>query len=345
MTVAAATVAAPGADAVTSHAGRSIGWLGIAVRVGLFALVLTWSELVGDEGAAIMIHAAAAICIVVGLHALIHWSGQISLGHMMLVGVGGFATANVAVEQQWPLPAAVLAGAVAATGFSMVIGLPARRIRGFSLAITTLAAATAADAWLFRQEWLVGGPLGMLMTDTEMLGRDTVEPTEFALPALVIAGALSVLTAWLGRSGTGRASRLVAADDEVAASYGVSPGGHRFAAVLYSGFCAGLGGAILTLELGRASAEMFPADESIVYVAAVLLGGPGRVWGSVAAAVFLVGFPEVLDFGRYANLVSAVALVLAVRFAPGGLNEGREHIAHRLSGRRAARADAAGDAR
>ena len=174
----------------------------------------------------------------------------------------------------------------------------------------------------------------MLVTDTDLLGRDTVEPTQFALPALVLAAALAGVTAWLGGTGPGRAMRLVAADEEVAASYGVGPGVHRFAAVLYSGFCAGVGGALLTLELGRASAEMFPSDESIVYVAAVLLGGPGRVWGSVVAATFLVVFPELFDFGRYANLVSAAALILAVRFAPGGINEGREHLAHALARRR-----------
>lgn len=330
MTTAAATPISP-ATLVPSAATR---WPGLAIRLGLFGLVLVWSELVGDDGASIMVHVAATVCVVVGLHALIHWSGQISLGHMMLVGVGGFFTANVATEQQWPLPLAIVTGALAATLFSLVIGLPALRIRGFSLAITTLAAATAADAWLFRQEWLVGGPLGMLVTDTDLLGRDTVEPTQFALPALVLAGALAGVTAWLGGTGPGRAMRLVAADEEVAASYGVGPGVHRFAAVLYSGFCAGVGGALLTLELGRASAEMFPSEESIVYVAAVLLGGPGRVWGSVVAATFLVVFPELFDFGRYANLVSAAALILAVRFAPGGINEGREHLAHALARRR-----------
>lgn len=338
MTVATAEPAAPPAVSVGPGAAAArLSWLGVVVRLGLFAVVLAWTETLGDEGAAIMVKAAAAVCIAVGLHALIHWSGQISLGHMMLVGVGGFITANVAIEQAWPLPLAVLAGALAATVFSMVIGLPALRIRGFSLAITTLAAASAADAWLFRQEWLVGGPLGLVMLDTDLLGRDTVEPTEFALPALLMAGALAVITAWLGRSGVGRATRLVASDDEVAASYGIGPGAHRFAAVLFSGFCAGLGGAILTLELGRASAEMFPADKSIVYVAAVLLGGPGRVWGSVAAAVLLVGFPEILDLGRYANLVSALALVFAVRFAPGGINEARHQLAGRLASRRRAR--------
>lgn len=329
MTTAAASL--PAQVPTATAPARALRWLGLAVRLALFALVLVWSEVVGDEGATIMVHVAASVCIVVGLHALIHWSGQISLGHMMLVGVGGFFTANVATEQQWPLPVALFAGALAATLFSMVIGLPALRIRGFSLAITTLAAATAADAWLFRQEWLVGGPLGMLVLDTDFVGRDTVEPTEFALPALLLAGVLAVVTAWLGSTGPGRAARLVAADEEVAASYGVGPGVHRFVVVLFSGFCAGVGGGILTLELGRASAEMFPADKSIVYVAAVLLGGPGRVWGSVAGAVFLVVFPELFDFGRYANLVSAVALVMAVRFAPGGLNEGRDHLGHAVA--------------
>ena len=296
------------------------------------AALIAGEILLSEFWSSVVIQTAATVCTVAGLHLLLHWSGQVSLGHMFFVGVGGFFTANFALEQGWSPPLAMVAGSVMAMLFSITIGLPALRIKGFSLAITTLAAAVAADKWLFKQDWLVGGSLGILIPERNFFGRSPVEPTEFMLPSVLVAAGAVLLTAWIGRSGLGHAVRLVAADEEVAKSYGIAVGFHRLSAFMYSGLLAGLGGSILVLELGRSSAEMFPAQKSIIFVSAVLLGGPGRVWGSVIAASMLVLVPQMLDWGHYNDLIGAVALVLAVRFAPAGINGAIEHLQARRRG-------------
>jgi len=304
----------------------------------LSAVLLVWAgNVLGEDHAAIGVDAAAVICTVCGLHLLIQWSGQVSLGHMAIVGIGGFATANFAVEQELPLPLALLLGGFSATLATVAIGLPALRIRGFALAITTLAAATAVSAYLFRQDWLAGGSLGILIPETNFFGWDSQEPTDFIVPALIVALIVMFITTKIGQSGVGNALRMVANDDEVAASYGINVGTHRLAAFLFSGFVAGIGGGLMVLDLGRASPEMFPPTESIVFVAAVLMGGAGSIRGSVIAAVALVAVPALLDIGHYEELVGSLALLLAVRFAPGGINGQHEHTMERIASLKAKR--------
>jgi len=307
-------------------------WRPLIKPLILSAMLLWWAaNMFGEDHAATAVDAAAVICTVCGLHLLIQWSGQVSLGHMAIVGIGGFATANLAVEQELPLPLALLLGGFCAMLATVAIGLPALRIRGFALAITTLAAATAVSAYLFRQDWLAGGSLGILVSNSNFFGFDSQEPTSFVVPALVVALIVMFITMKIGHSGVGNALRMVANDDEVAGSYGINVGTHKLAAFLFSGFVAGIGGGLMVLDLGRATPEMFPASESIVFVAAVLMGGAGSIRGPVIAAIALVAVPEFLDIGHYEELVGALGLLLAVRFVPEGINGQHEHMVERVA--------------
>ena len=333
MTTSEATIALREASAEASHARQAVLSRGVVARVTIAAIFTAYaSARFGDETLTYVLAACSTVIVVCGLHVLVHWSGQVSLGQVAFIGVGGFAAANISAELEAPLWLAAVGAVAAGCAASLLIGIPALRIRGFPLAITTLAAAYAADRWLFRQEWVAGQGIGVGFTDDRFLGFDTADPGSYLVPVAAITVLVVGVTARLGSSAVGRSMRMVAADDEVAASYGIHVGGHKLLAFLFAGGTAALAGAFAAMSLGRSTVEMYPVQQSIIYVSAVLMGGRGSVKGSVIAGASLVLFPEILHFGRYSTLVGAVALVLAVRFFPGGINEATEHQHHAVRG-------------
>src|SRR5205807_307979 len=99
----------------------------------------------------------------VGLTMLVGWAGQVSLGHFALMGLGSFITARLA-PHGWSLPLLLVLSGLAGAAAMAVIGLPALRLRGLTLAVTTLGAAVVAPIWLFRQHWFGSDtPFGLIV--------------------------------------------------------------------------------------------------------------------------------------------------------------------------------------
>lgn len=290
--------------------------------VALFAVVVLFTRTVGEYGNSVVVAAGIAMIVATGLHVLVQWAGQISLGQIAFVGIGAFVTAGLDSRAGVPLPLAMVAGVAAATLASVAVGLPALRIRGFPLAITTLAFGFAAERWLFRQAWLSGESTGVGIDSRSLFGFEVQSSRELVIPVTVLVIAVVALAARIGSSAVGRGLRMMAADEQVAASYGVNVGLYKFSAFLFAGGCAGLAGCIWVLSLGRVGSAGFSPSLSILYVAAVLLGGPGPVTGSLAPAAGLAVFPILAGgLGKYTALIGPLAILVNVTTLPGGVNE------------------------
>jgi branched-chain amino acid transport system permease protein len=288
----------------------------------IFGLIYWLTSSLGDYGSVIWMTIAVNICIVCGLHLLVQWGGQVALGQAAVVGVGAFTTGTLN-GHGWALPLAVVGGMVAGGVFSGIVGLPALRIRGFELAIVTLAAAFAASSWLFRQSWVGGDSSVLPLKDSSFLGRDVFEPSELTFPLLVVAAVVVAVTAWIGSRAFGRGLRIVAADENVAASYGVNVGLHKFLAFVFAGACGGLGGSLFMVSHPAGiSANDFRPEFSTVYLAAVIIGGAGSVLGSAVMGGVLAAYPILAGstLGTGTSLVSGVAMVCVLLLMPRGLN-------------------------
>src|SRR5437660_1542772 len=174
---------------------------------------------------------------------------------------------------------------------SLAIGLPALRIRGFALAIITLAFGFAATRWLFLQTWLAPLASGLPIADRRLFGFDITQSRELIIPIGVIGVGVIALTTRLGSSPVGRALRMVARDEEVAAAYGIGVAAHKLFAFLYAGACAGLAGAFTVVSIGRVGPGAFPVNRSVLFLGAVLFGGPGPLVGPLQAAAGFSAFP------------------------------------------------------
>ena len=249
--------------------------------------------------------ALVAIVGAIGLMILTGFAGQISLGHAAFLAIGGFTVANLG--ERWQLPfwlCLPLAGVV-----SMVIGLAAGvfalRLRGLYLAIVTLGllylVAHTLDAYPALSG--TGGakqvPMYVTFGQDPSTMRDVYERMAygplildwdqklyfcFLVTALVVAWMAKNLL----RSNAGRAMMAVRDQDLAAATLGVDPVRAKLAAFAVSSFFAGVAGGMFALQQRTITVEYFNLSLSISFVAMIVLGGIGSVWGAVAGAIAYV---------------------------------------------------------
>ena len=265
----------------------------------------------------VVIYAIVGVSLVV----LTGWAGQISLGQFGFVGIGAATAAGMYAHVHADfivcLVVAGLVGAVAA----VVIGLPALRIQGLYLAVTTLAFAIAVQVYVLSPEysaWLLpkrseGVPRPLLY------GRfDLANDRNFYWFALVVL-ALAVLSARaLRNSRTGRV--LVATRDNVrgAQSYGVSIARARLTAFAVSGFWAALAGGLFAFHQGAIDGQAYDPRYSLLMLTIVVIGGLTSLPGAILGALF-IGWTRYYLSGPAQVLVGGGATLLLLMFVKGGL--------------------------
>ncbi len=224
----------------------------------------------------------------VALTMLLGWVGQVSLGHFALVGLGAFMAAKLGAQHRSLIVVLVVAGLVGA--FTMaVVGLPALRLRGMSLAVTTLGFAVAAPAWLFSQHWFVpeGQPvarvpaLGLAKTGTL---HTQLEVYYCGLAVLAIA---AIAASALQRSGPGRLIVAARDNDRALSSLGVTPATVKLAALAVSGFIAASAGVVWGMAWHNISSDLVSPSQSLAVLAIPVVGGLGSIAGAIAGAVLI----------------------------------------------------------
>jgi branched-chain amino acid transport system permease protein len=266
---------------------------------------------------------AAALVFIYGIVALsllvlTGWAGHISLGQFALVGFGGATTAVLYGRHGWDIFPAALAGVVVATLVALLIGLPALRIRGPFLAVTTLAFAVTSETYFLKRDyfpWLVQPR----MQRPYLLNRISLqEPWQIYVLCLVALLAVSAGVSALRRSHTGRV--LVAVrDNEVAAeASGINTTRMKLLAFVISGAIAGFAGVLFVLHQKGFNTDSFNADSSILLFSMVVIGGLGSLPGVIVGAGYIRGVQFFLP-PQWALLASGIGILFLLSFLPEGL--------------------------
>jgi ABC-type branched-subunit amino acid transport system ATPase component/ABC-type branched-subunit amino acid transport system permease subunit len=269
----------------------------------------------------------------VALTMLVGWGGQVSLGHFAVVGLAAYLAARLSTHG-WTLPAMFLGvGAVGAITM-VIVGLPALRVRGLTLAVTTLGFAVIADDWLYHQSWVGTSQPYALLVNPPSIGAHlgTLTTTRAIYYVALVTLVVAVLAAGaLRRSNPGRLILAVRDNERASSAFGVSPATVKLAILAVSGFFAGIAGVLWADAWTSLSPNLFPADVSIAIIAVPVIGGLGSIGGAVAAAVLLYGFTFFLGpavtplFGQVSqNLAFSLALagsgqIYALMKLPTGL--------------------------
>jgi branched-chain amino acid transport system permease protein len=258
-----------------------------------------------------LIYSLAAI----GLNLLTGYAGQVSLGTGGFMAVGGYAAFKLATA--FPglniLVVFVLSGLVAA-GVGLIFGIPSLRIKGFYLAVATLAAQFFL-IWLFNKvAWFSNyAPSGTITAPARtlfgvMVTGPNASPGARFLVAMGVALVFALLTKNLVRGRVGRAWMAIRDRDIAAEIIGVRPLRTKLLAFGISSFLCGIAGAeYVFLYLGSAETQAFDINLSFLVLFMVIIGGLGSVLGSFLGAAFIVMVPILL-----ANAPHAVGLHMPV---------------------------------
>ncbi|HTL76264.1 MAG TPA: branched-chain amino acid ABC transporter permease [Casimicrobiaceae bacterium] len=258
--------------------------------------------------------------VAISLDLLMGRSGQISLGQSGFVALGAYTTAILNQRFGVDLVVGMLAGASVAGLASLVLGLPATRLRGHYLGIVTLGFGIAVDQIALKWDSLTGGDQGIHLHRPVALGLDVGTPVRMYYVALVTLVVVVLLVWSLTQTRIGRAFAAIKDSEIAAAAMGVPVARTKVLAFIVSAFLAGAAGGIYAFLAGFVAPEDFGIDSSLLFFAMVVIGGMGSIPGAIGGAV-------VVDAIRTtAATVSGLSLailggmiVLVVLFFPGGL--------------------------
>lgn len=268
-----------------------------------------------------------------GLNLLIGYCGQLSLGTAAFMAVGAYATYKLttAFPDLNIFVVFILSGFITA-GVGVLFGLPSLKIKGFYLAVATLAAQFFL-IWLFtRVEWFYNySPTGQIaMPERSMFGINITgaeaSSTAVYMTCLIFVVGMSWLARNLTRGMVGRTWMAIRDMDIAAEIIGVNPLIAKLSAFAVSSFFVGVAGALLFgVYLGAAEAsEAFSINKSFLVLFMVIIGGLGSILGSFLGAAFLVILPVILklllvdtigwpaDLARHLEVMIIGALIIVV---------------------------------
>ena len=284
----------------------------------------------------------AVAMAIAALNLLVGHSGQISVGHGAIFGLGGYAAIIPVATYGWPWWSAVLVGGAACLVFGLVLGIVALRMGGANLGLLTIAVAAVFPLLLIHLKPLTGGTFGIFMA------RSPIEPpawtglTEAQFGFLVCLAALALTLLGLSNLVSGRLGRALAAvrtSGLLAAANGVDVNRMKLMAFTLSATIAGLGGAFSALVTAIAVPDSYLVPLSITLLAASVVGGRRTRAGALVGAAIVIYLPKLADSvvggesaGNWSQLAYAGALILTLTLAPAGLVGDLSRLARRVTG-------------
>lgn len=227
-----------------------------------------------------------------GLNILTGYCGQISLGQAAFMAVGAYTSAVLTTKLGFSFWAALPCAALVAGIVGLVFGLPSLRVKGFYLAMATLAAQFIIPAIIANPlEPLTGGVHSLKVPPPAIGGIVCRTPQSMFYVIIPIAVLMTFFAKNLARTGVGRAFVAIRDNDLAAEVQGVNVFTYKLLAFFICSVYAGVAGSLWAHWMRAINPDHFTLIDSIWYVGMMIVGG----MGSTAGAVFGVGFLRILD--------------------------------------------------
>jgi branched-chain amino acid transport system permease protein len=250
--------------------------------VFLFTLSLYTSEVWVNWLIMVGIYAVAAL----GMHIMTGLCGQFSMGQSAFMALGAYTAAILGSRYGLsPWVTLPLSGLVAGLG-GMVFGIPALRIKGFYLVLTTIAAQFVI-MWAIKQSDYTGATYG-LEVPAITIGGSALEDAQFWWLTLGIVVVMLFFTKNIQRTTTGRKFVAVRDNDLAAEVMGINLFRTKLLAFFIGCFFAGIAGWLWAHYLLRINPDLFTFDLSLWFLAMVIIGGMGSTSGAVMGAVAIM---------------------------------------------------------
>ena len=270
--------------------------------------------------------------LLLGLDIVFGYTGEVSLGHAALLGIGAYTSGILSFKLGIGLLPSIPAGIVAAALFGLVMALPALQVTGPYLAMVTLAFGTIIYTLINEMDFLTNGPMGITLQkpifwdfrdyapDGSFFDMSTARLKEFEFYFLVAACLLLSLLAInrLIASRYGRAFEALRDAPIASDCMGVSVYKHKVIAFAFSAGMAGLAGSLFAYSEQYVAPNNFSIELAIQFLLAVTLGGRKSRVGPVLGAVIIVVLPNLLaDIELFRVIAGVIALVAVVAGVAG----------------------------
>jgi branched-chain amino acid transport system permease protein len=289
---------------------------------------------------------AIHVIVTLGLNILVGYTGQISLGHAGFFALGSYFTVLFMTHLNFPFLLALVLAAFIAAFFGFILGLPALRLEGPYLAIATLGFGMAITQVIGRWQ-IFGGRMGLEAPPLDLFqpfGSYILETDAQKYFLIVSIAFLMVMAARnLMKTKVGRAFIAIRDSDIAAETMGVNLVYYKTLAFAVSAFYAGVAGGLFAFLLGFINPSTFNFILSIYFLAFVIVGGLGSIFGSIMGGIvmtwlvltldkiqelphigtalvsFSKGWMSLTGLPNVASIVFGLIIVLIVVFEPLGL--------------------------
>ena len=279
-----------------------------------------------------LLAAIAMVWAMVGasLVLLTGWGGHISLGQFAIAGIGGLTAGNILQQGDVDFFLSLLAAGAAGAITALVVGLPALRIRGLFLAVTTLAFAVALNSYVLNQD-----------NFSSIIPSDITRPIlwerwdlERGYPMYAVCLVFLVLSVLATRSVRAtRAGRVIIAtrDNERAADSASVPTTRiKLSAFLVAGSIAGIAGGLHVTILHSLNQGTYSPEMSLEVFSTAVIGGLSSVSGAIGGVLLFQWLASITALGDIRPLISGAGLLIVLLVFPGGLAQLAANLRDRL---------------
>ncbi|MES2161515.1 MAG: branched-chain amino acid ABC transporter ATP-binding protein/permease [Pseudomonadota bacterium] len=244
-----------------------------------------------------------------GLDIVVGYTGQVSLGHAGLFGIGSYATGVMVFKLGAPFWIAIPASVAGAAVFGAILALPALRVTGPYLAMVTLAFGTIIQILINEMTFLTEGPMGIKIGKPTIIGQKLGEVGYYYMVAALMVLSLIVVHRIL-KSNLGRAFEALRDSPIASDCMGVSVYRYKVYAFIISAGFAGLAGSLYAYSEEYISPNTYNFELTILFLLAVIMGGRKTRSGSLIGAMIVVMLPSLLaDIELFRQIATAAAVL------------------------------------
>ena len=234
------------------------------------------------------------IIVLFGLDIVVGYTGQVSLGHAGLFGVGSYTAGVLFFHLGLPFYATIPAAIIVTAIFGGLLALPALKVIGPYLAMVTLAFGTILQILINEMSFLTEGPLGIKLTKPMLFGHEASEKEFFWIAAVAMLVALVVVHRIL-KSQLGRAFEALRDSPVACDCMGVSVYRYKVYAFVISAGFAGFAGALYSYSEKYISPNTYNNELTILFLLGIIMGGRKSRLGAILGATIIVLLPKLLD--------------------------------------------------
>jgi branched-chain amino acid transport system permease protein len=258
----------------------------------------------------------------IGLNLLMGFTGQIAAGHAGFLALGAYFTAILGSRVEWmPCIVVLLLAGIFSGIIGFLLGIPILRLKGFYIAMATLAFGVVVSEIILQWSSLTNGDNGINVPVATIAGF--AFDSDYKLFYLIVSVTiiLTILATNLVNGYIGRAFIALRESEVAAQTIGIDLARYKTIAFAVSAFYTGVAGGLFAYLITYLSPDAFTIELSVDFIAMIVIGGMGSILGSIIGAVILTGMQQILaGLLDLQILIFGISLIVFMIFMPKGIS-------------------------